>query len=154
MDAEFDLSTDYHQFTVSDPTADFSDLWEKWTDATIESMFVQGDRYIAVGTARDFNARVLVRLDSERSFTGTVDRVMTGTLEVPSGVIEVSGPTDNGMTGGKIEVPPGSYGVEVRYFNLGSISDDGIEGKDRYMVTLTKTLNGHFLETGKQERSS
>jgi hypothetical protein len=54
MDAEFNLFTDYHQFTVSDPTADFSDLWEKWTDATIESMFVQGDRYIAVGTARDF----------------------------------------------------------------------------------------------------
>ncbi|BCW20621.1 hypothetical protein NtRootA9_33290 [Arthrobacter sp. NtRootA9] len=154
MDAEFDLFTDYHQFTVSDPTADFSDLWEKWTDATIESMFVQGDRYIAVGTVRDFNAPVLVRLDSERSFTGTVDRVMTGTLEVPSGVIEVSGPTDNGMTGGKIEVPPGSYRVEVRYFNLGSISDDGIEGEDRYMVTLTKTLNGHFLETGKRERVS
>ncbi|MEV7636920.1 competence protein ComJ [Pseudarthrobacter enclensis] len=154
MDAEFNLFTDYHQFTVSDPTADFSNLWEKWTDATIESMFVQGDRYIAVGTARDFNAPVLVRLDSERSFTGTVDRVMTGTLEVPSGVIEVSGPTDNGMTGGKIEVPPGSYRVEVRYFNLGSISDDGIEGDDRYMVTLTKKLDGHFPETGKWERGS
>ncbi|MFE8887884.1 hypothetical protein ACFYLX_18750 [Pseudarthrobacter enclensis] len=105
MDAEFNLFTDYHQFTVSDPTADFSDLWEKWTDATIESMFVQGDRYIAVGTARDFHAPVLIRLGSERSFTGRV-------------------------------------------------SDDGIEGEDRYMVTLTKTLNGHFLETGKQERSS
>lgn len=138
MDAEFNLSTDYHQFTVSDSTADFSDLWAKWTDETIESMFVQGDRYIAVGTARDFNAPVLLRLDSERSFTGSVDRVMTGILEVPSGVVEVSGPTDNGMSGGKVEVPPGTYRVEVQYFNLESIDNDGIEGDDRYMVTLTR----------------
>lgn len=101
-------------------------------------MFVQGDRYIAVGTARDFQAPVLIRLDSERSFTGSMDRVMTGTLEVPSGVVEISGPTDNGMTGGKVEVPPGTYRVEVQYFNLESLDDDGIEGDDRYMITLTR----------------
>lgn len=35
MDAEFNLSTDYNQFTISDPTADFSDLWAKWTGETI-----------------------------------------------------------------------------------------------------------------------
>lgn len=138
MEAEFNLSTDYNQFTVSDSTADFADLWEKWTDKTIRSMFVQGDRYIAVGTARNFDAPVLIRLDSERSFTGSVDRVMTGTLEVPSGVVEVSGPTDNGMSGGKVEVPPGTYRVEVQYFNLELIGDDGIEGDDRYMITLTR----------------
>jgi hypothetical protein len=138
MDAEFNVFTDYNQFTVSDSTADFSDLWEKWTDETIESMFVQGDRYIAVGTARNFDAPVLIRLGSERSFTGSVDKVMTGTLEVPSGVVEVSGPTDNGMSGGKVEVPPGTYRVEVQYLNLELIGYDGIEGDDRYMVTLTR----------------
>ena len=76
-----------------------------------------------MGTARDFDAPVLIRLDSERSFTGSVDRVMTGTLEVPSGVVEV---------------PPGTYRVEVQYFNLELIGDDGIEGDDRYMITLTR----------------
>jgi hypothetical protein len=63
---------------------------------------------------------------------------MTGTLEVPSGVVEVSGPTDNGLSGGTVEVPPGTYNVEVQYLNLGSVAADGIEGDDRYMVTLTK----------------
>jgi hypothetical protein len=139
MDAEFNVFTDYNQFTVSDPTADFENLWAEWTDETIESMFVQGDRYIAVGTMRNMRAPVLVRLDSERSFTGSVDRVMKGTLEVPSGAVEVSGPTDNGLSGGTLEVPPGTYNVEVQYLNLGSVAADGIEGDDRYMVTLTKT---------------
>ena len=69
MDAEFNVSTDYNQFTVSDSTADFADLWERWTDEMIESMFVQGDRYIAVSTALNFDAPVLIRLDSEHSFT-------------------------------------------------------------------------------------
>ncbi|WP_018762330.1 hypothetical protein [Arthrobacter sp. 135MFCol5.1] len=40
------------------------------------------------------------------------------------------------MSGGKVKVPPGTYRVEVQYFNLDSISDDGLEGDDRYMITL------------------
>lgn len=54
MDAKFNVFTDYNQFTVSDPTANFEDLYEKWNDETVKSMFIQGDRYIAVGTMRDF----------------------------------------------------------------------------------------------------
>ena len=110
----------------------------KWTDETIDAMFVRGDRYIAVGTMRNMDAPVLIRLDSGRSFTGSVDKVATGILEVPSGVVEVSGSTDNGMSGGKVEVPPGTYRVDVQYFNLGSIAEDGLEGDDRYMITLTR----------------
>lgn len=136
MDAEFNLFTDFNQFTVSDPTADFSNLWAEWTDEAIDAMFVQGDRYIAVGIMRNMCAPVLIRLDSDRSFTGSVDKVMTGTLDVPSGVLEVSGPTDNGLSGGKLEVPPGTYRVEVQYFNLGSVADNGLDGDDRYMITL------------------
>ena len=137
MEAEFNVFTDFNQFAVSDPTANFEDLYEKWTDETVESMFVQGDRYIAVGTMRNFYAPVLIRLNSERSFTGSVDKTAEGILEVPSGVLEVSGPTDNGLSGGSVEVPPGTYRVEVQYLNLGSVAADGIEGEDRYMVTLS-----------------
>ena len=136
MDVEFNLFTDFNSVLVFDPTANFENLWADWTDEAIESMFVQGDRYIAVGTMRNMYAPVLIRLDSEHSFTGSVDRVMTGTLEVPSGVVEVSGPTDNGMSGGKVKVPPGTYRVEVQYFNLGSVADNGLDGDDRYMITL------------------
>lgn len=49
----------------------------------------------------------------------------------------MSGPTDNGLSGGSVQVPPGTYRVEVQYLNLGSVAADGIEGEDRYMVTLS-----------------
>lgn len=139
MEAEFNIFTDFNQFTVADSTADFEDLWEKWTDETIESMFVQGDGYIAIGTMRNFDAPVLVRIDSDRPLpTGSVDKTAEGILEVPSGLLEVSGPTDNGLSGGRLHVTPGKYRVLVKYLDLGSIDDMAIEGNDRYVITLTK----------------
>ena len=140
MEADFNIFTDFNQFTVADSTADFEDLWEKWTDETIESMFVQGDRYIAVGTMRNLDAPVLIRVDSDRPLPSgsRVDKTAEGILDVPSGLLEVSGPTDNGLSGGTLHVPPGTYRVLVEYLNLESIDDYGIEGNDRYVITLTK----------------
>lgn len=140
MEADFNIFTDFNQFTVADSTADFEDLWEKWTDETIESMFVQGDRYIAVGTMRNLDAPVLIRIDSDRPLPSgsRVDKTAEGILIVPSGLLEVSGPTDNGLSGGTLHVPPGTYRVLVEYLNLESIDDYGIEGNDRYVITLTK----------------
>ena len=139
MEADFNIFTDFNQFTVADSTADFEDLWEKWTDETIESMFVQGDRYIAVGTMRNLDAPVLIRVDSDRPLPSgsRVDKTAEGILIVPSGLLEVSGPTDNGLSGGTLHVPPGTYRVLVEYLNLESIDDYGIEGNDRYVITLT-----------------
>ena len=140
MEADFNIFTDFNQFTVADSTADFEDLWEKWTDETIESMFVQGDHYIAVGTMRNLDAPVLIRVDSDRPLPSgsRVDKTAEGILDVPSGLLEVSGPTDNGLSGGTLHVPPGTYRVLVEYLNLESIDDYGIEGDDRYVITLTK----------------
>ena len=139
MEADFNIFTDFNQFTVADSTADFEDLWEKWTDETIESMFVQGDHYIAVGTMRNLDAPVLIRVDSDRPLPSgsRVDKTAEGILDVPSGLLEVSGPTDNGLSGGTLHVPPGTYRVLVEYLNLESIDVYGIEGNDSYVITLT-----------------
>ena len=94
MQAEFNIFTDFNQFIVVDSTADFGDLYEKWTDETVESMFVQGDRYIAVGTMRNLYAPVLIRFESDRPVpAGSIGKTAHGVLNVPSGILEVSGPT-------------------------------------------------------------
>jgi hypothetical protein len=138
VEAEFNTFTDFNQFIVVDSNTDWGDLYEKWTDETIESMFVQGNGYIAVGTMRNLYAPVLIRLESNRPVPGSVDKTARGVLDVPSGALRVSGVTDNGLSGGTVHVPPGTYRVLVEYLNLGSIDDLGIEGDDRYVITLTK----------------
>jgi hypothetical protein len=139
VEAEFNISTDFNQFVVFDSAADWDDLYEKWTDDTIESMFVQGNGYIAIGTMRAYEAPVLIRFESDRPVpAGSIDKTAHGVLDVPSGALEVSGITDNGLSGGTVHVPPGRYLVSVDYLNLGSIDPDELSGDDRYVITLTK----------------
>jgi hypothetical protein len=139
VEAEFNIFTDFNQFIVFDSTADLGDLYEKWTDETVESMFVQGDGYIAIGTMRNLHAPVLIRFESDRPVpAGSIDKTAHGVLDVPSGILEVSGSTDNGLSGGTLHVPPGTYVVSVYYLNLGSIDPDGITGNDRYVITLSR----------------
>ena len=133
-EAEYNLFTDYNQFIVFDSRAQWgSDLW---TDQELEDMFIQGDGYIAVGTKRRFYASVTVRVLEGDAPAVNADRTQRGTLSVPSGVLEVSGVTDGGLSGGSLTVPPGEYRVRVDYLNLDSVDADEIEGDDRYVVTL------------------
>ena len=105
-------------------------------------MFVQGDRYIAIGSMRNLYAPVLIRLGNDYPApTGSVDKTAHGVLDVPSEVLEVSGSTDNGLSGGTLHVTPGKYRVLVEYLNPESIDDLGIEGDDRYIITLTTSAD-------------
>lgn len=142
MEVEFNIFTDFNQFVVFDSAADWGDLYEKWTDETVQSMFIQGDGYIAVGTMRAFYAPVVVRLASDHPLAIRADKTAHGILAVPSGTLEVSGVTDGGASGGRVNVPPGTYRVSVDYLNLGSIDADEITGDDRYIITLTNTDAG------------
>ena len=130
----FNVFTDYNQFVVFDSHAEWGN--DDWTDQAIEDMFMQGEGYIAVGTKRRFHAPVTVHV-ADGDLPGIkADRAQHGILSIPSGVLEVSGVTDGGRSGGSIKVTPGDYRVTVEYLNLDSVDLDEIEGDDRYIVTL------------------
>lgn len=137
MEHEFNIFTDFKQFVVFDATADWGDLHERWTEKAVEAMFIQGEGYIAVGTARAFHAPVLVRSDASAPAAGSIDRTAQGVLALPSGTLVVSGVTDGGARGGTVSVAPGTYRVSVDYINLGSVDAEEITGDDRYVVTLS-----------------
>lgn len=134
----FELFADFHQFLVRDSQAEWADLPEQWTGEAIASMFVQGTGYVGVGTARDTVVPVRVRVHSLEPSLDPAhwDRVVMGTIDIPSGELVISGVTDNEMTGGRIEVAPGTYCLRVLYENLNSISSDGLSGNDRYSLEL------------------
>ena len=133
-EAKYNLFTDYNQFIVFDSRAQWGN--DLWTDQELEDMFIQGDGYITVGTKRRFYAPVIVRVLEGDAPDVKADKTQRGTLSIPSGVLEVSGVTDNGLSGGKLTVEPGDYSVRVDFLNLDSVDEGEIEGDDQYIVTL------------------
>ena len=114
------------------------DLADRWTQETVEAMFVQGDGYVAVGTARNTTVPVTISVEDSKPATPPdgADRTAAGRLSVPAGELVVTGVTDNGASGGRIAIPPGDYEVTVFFRGLDSVSEDGLSGDDRYEVVL------------------
>ena len=88
MEVDLKVFTDFKQFVVFDSAAACGDPYERWTDETIQSMFVQGDGCVAVGTMRVFDAPVVVRMEIEAPLIGR-DRTAHGVLSVQSGILGV-----------------------------------------------------------------
>ena len=142
VERNFDVFADFHQFLVRDAAANWDHLADQWSAEAVDDMYVQGEGYIAVGTARNMPVPVTVRIvDLLREPEGTWDRSRNGTLRIMSGELVVEGVTDNGASGGRLRVPVGDYAVRVLYGGLETLSQDGVEGDDRYVVELAPSLS-------------
>ena len=80
------------------------------------------------------------------------DHVAEASIEIPSGRLEI-----HECTGGSIDivsVPPGSYRVRACFAGLGTLSEDGLDGDDRYHITLWPAppapveVLKHYIEPG------
>jgi hypothetical protein len=69
VEREFEVFADFHQFLIRDPSADWGDL--RWSPQAVDEMFVQGDGYVAVGTARNMAVPVTVRATKRWQGAGT-----------------------------------------------------------------------------------
>lgn len=138
MEHTFAIFADFHQFVLRDAQADWADLADRWTPEAVQAMFVQGPAYVAVGTARDAVVPVVVRVRSSAPMlpAGSGSRRAHGSLPVPTGELVITGVTDNGATGGRVAVPPGSYEVLVQYEGLDTVTPDRMSGEDRYLVDV------------------
>ena len=132
-----DLFADYFQFYVCD--GDFqTDTGTLWDDATTDRMLAVGPDLIAIGTARNMDVPLTLEVsDSEPvSDISEWDQVIECALALPSGTVIAFGCTEVPDDAERFQVDPGSYLARVSYGNLADLSDDGLEGNDRYRVQL------------------
>lgn len=135
--AEFNVFADFNQFVVCGEGADWGDLYEKWTDSTIEEMIVCNTNYIAVGTARAYYVPVTIRIAKVPFQTDlTAQRVHECRMVVNADRVEITGVTDNGLSGGYVDISRGEYQVRVSYYDLNTVDESGLQGQDRYTVEL------------------
>ncbi len=133
---DLEIFADYFQFYVQDADTE-ENFDEGWTDETVAAMFVSKNTALAIGTAR--NMDVPVRLEIHESRPAEPDgweRQNTAPLAVNSGRLQVIGCTDYGPDAFVASIAPGDYLVRVFYFDLETLSEDGLDGDDRYLIQM------------------
>ena len=134
---EFELFADYHQFYLQDEQAD-GDLSNSWTEQATEDLLALAPGTIGVGTLRDMDVPVTIEIhDREPQEDLTLWHHITEcSIDVPSGKIVVAGCTDYFPDAARISVESGVYRAQIFYGELDSLSEDGLDGDDKYKVAL------------------
>ncbi len=134
---EFNLFADYFQFYIQDESAD-GDLSDAWTDDAVEQLFAVGPGVVGIGTVRNMDVPVSVEiLEAETAVDlGAWDQVVECTLVTQSANLVIAGCTDYFPDAARIPVAPGIYRLRACYAGLDTLSDDDLEGNDRYHLQL------------------
>ncbi|MCR6478843.1 hypothetical protein NU688_21980 [Variovorax sp. ZS18.2.2] len=134
---EFNLFADYFQFYIQDEAAD-GDLSDAWSDEAVDQLFAVGPGVVGIGTVRNMDVPVTVEiLDAEKPIDfAEWDHVVECTLVTESANLVIAGCTDYFPDAARIPVAPGTYRLRACYAGLDTLSDDGLEGNDRYHLQL------------------
>jgi len=137
------LFADYFQFYLQDERAK-GDLSDAWTEQAVADLLALAPGTIGVGTVRNMEVPVQVeiaaavppiRLDGW-------DHAVECDIEVPSGRLVIAGCTDYFPDAARIPVEPGHYRARIRYGGFDTLSEDGLQGDDRYDIVLWKAPPG------------
>ena len=135
--AQLTLFADYFQFYLQDENA-AGDLSESWTEEATANLLALAPGTIGVGTVRNMDVRVEVEVTDIEPYVDLDrwDQVVDCSIEVPSGRLVVAGCTDYFPDAKRIEVAAGPYRARILYGGLDTLSPDGLEGDDHYLVSL------------------
>lgn len=134
---DLELFADYFQFYLQDETAD-ADLGAAWDEAATERMFAVTTGMVGIGTARNMGVPVRLEfLEAEPPRRlAAFDHVVEGSLVIATGPLVVAGCTDYFPDAQRFALEPGTYRVRLSACGLDSLSADGLDGNDRYLVQL------------------
>ncbi|QCI67242.1 hypothetical protein [Phreatobacter stygius] len=132
-----ELFADYHQFYLADAGAVATAEPTPWTDADVGRRLHPEDRLVAISTARNMTVPVRVELhDAAPALDlAEADHLVQGSL-LTAGEVVIAGCTDYLPDAARFNAPPGHLRVLAVFSGLGTISEDGLEGDDRYVLHL------------------
>ena len=133
---KLELFADHFQFYLQDEKAN-GDLSEKWTDEAVNQLLAITDGAIGVGTIRNMNVPVTIKIfDLQPQFItdeqNEIGQINECDIEVSSGEIVVAGCTEYFRDAIRIELTNGIYRARIYYGKLDKISENGLEGEDFY----------------------
>ena len=148
---ELELFADHFQFYIQDEGSEGIN-GDSWPEEASHRMLAIEKGAIGVRTVRNMGVPVTIEiLDSEpKRDVADWDHVVECSIHVPSGRLVAAGCTDYFPEAMRIEVLCGTYRARVSYGSLTSLSEDGLDGDDRYRVQLWpgKTIDAEVVKFG------
>lgn len=131
------LLADYHQIHLGDVNH-ASDFGLLWNERSTLDMLAVGPDAIAIGTIRNMETMLVIELHpfSPDEDLDHWDRVVDCSISVPSREMRVMGCTDYEADALVFNIPWNRIVLRVSYGDLDRISDDGLDGEDRYRVQM------------------
>ena len=140
------LFADYYQFYLQDDDSEVGDLSDAWTTEAVKRKLAIAPNTIGVGTARNMDVPVEIQIHDEEPKINfdEWDLINQCSIEINTGRIVIAGCTDYFPDAMRIDISPRIYQSIICYKALDSISDDGLDGDDSYLIHL---FPGKEIET-------
>lgn len=131
-----DIFADYFQLYLRDEA--HSELPDDYTDESIARCLMAGPTGIIVHTARNMSVPVRVEWHDQRlaSDLDAFQHVVEAGFSCPTGQIVLAGMTDDVTTSPRLSAKAGPLGVRISLSGLDTLSEDGLDGEDQYLVQL------------------
>ena len=133
---QFDLVVfaDYHQFYIWD--GGMTPRAPDYSDDDVERMVKVAPNVVVIMPVRNMDVPVQLRLHNAEPRVDLAgwDHVVECSLGLPTGRLQVYECTGSAKLDTSVE--PGTYCVRAMYSGLDTLSVDGLEGDDRYVVEL------------------
>jgi hypothetical protein len=144
-----DIFADYFQIYLRDEA--HSELPDDYTEENIARHLMAGPTGIIVHTARNVSVPVRIEWHDQRptSDFDTFQHVVDAGFSCPTGQLVLAGMTDDVATSPRFSVKAGPLGVRISLSGLDTLSDNGLDGNDQYLVQLwpeSKTSVLHMLK--------
>jgi hypothetical protein len=131
---EGEVFADYFQFYLRDE--DHDELPDDYTDEVVARYLMVGPHAIVVRTVRNMSVPVRVEWHDQRPLPDldSYQHVVEASLDCQSGQLLLAGMTDYEPESPRLAVKAGSLGLRLCLSGLDSLSEDELEGDDRYLV--------------------
>jgi len=135
MDRRYEIFADYFQFYLWD-AGEMPEPPTDYVETDLRARIKAAPFVVVIQPVRNMDVPVTLALAEAAPVLDldAWDHVAEASLDLPSGRLEI-----HECTGGSIDildVAPGGYRVRACFAGLDTLSEDGLDGDDRYHLTL------------------
>lgn len=131
-----EVLADYFQIYLRDEG--HPELPDDYTDEILARRLMANRHAVVMHTVRNMTVPVQVIGYDQRPAPDLAryQHVVEAGISCPSGQLVLAGLTDYAPSAARLAVPPGPLGIRVNMSGLDTLSDDGLDGDDRYFIQL------------------